>query len=546
MTKNKMYAMLYKRELLSEDYYVFLPCHYLYGEFDLSDKSITDLTGNPFYDCSNYSIITSSVELTYFYDVTEEDLLNMFQVDNIKEAVSLYYDSLKKNILIGKIDNKNKSLSIQNITYNYIEELLERFKIDVKNKRSKVTITRAQLSNIMVQNNIVLIKKELGKLYDSSRAMEVINQRVGINSAKGNIGTKNIELELPKKNNQEKTTQEEYEELFNNYYRNKIDIYSDNKYKDTYEYITKYLIGQDESVKTLVSVVLNNMDAVKEKEIINPLIIGQTGSGKTYFFNLLSKYLNIPVIVIDCNLLVQSGYEGQSLEDMLKELYIKCNKDKDRTERAIVFLDEIDKLASRGAGVSDLGVQKTLLSFISGHKYIIELDKLGREKVCIDTSMMSIAAGGAFEELVCAKDKSIGFTKKENSELITSDALVNYGMIRELIGRFETIVKYNEVTKEMLTQQLYESLDSPILINKEKFERRYGINLTFSDEFISRIVEEALKNKTGFRGTSRVINEILIKLEFDMQYNKRFNSDLCITDDYLEEDSKQKKIGTKK
>ena len=541
----KMYAMLYKRELLSEDYYVFLPCHYLSGEYDASDKSITDLTGNPFYDCSNYPIITSPVDLTYYYDVTEEELLNMYQVEDIKEALSKYYDSLKKNILIGKINNKNKNISIQNITYNYIEELLAKYKIDVKNKRSKVTITRAQLSNIINLNDIVLVKKELGKLLDSSKFMEAINEKVNINSAKGNIGTKNLELDPPKNNNENKTTKEEYEKIFGDYLDNKIDIYSDNKYKDTYDHITKYLIGQDKSIETLVSVMLNNRDALKSKEIIKPFIIGQTGSGKTYFFELLGQYLDIPVIVIDCNLLVQSGYEGQSLEDMLKELYIKCNKDIDKTEKAIVFLDEVDKLASRGAGVSDVGVQKALLSFIAGHKYVVELDRLGREKVVIDTSMMSIAAGGAFEDLVISKDKTIGFTKGENTEENLSEALVKYGMIRELIGRFGTIVKYNDVTKEMLVQQLNDSLDSPILINKEKFERRYGINLTFSDEFIDRIVEQALKDKTGFRGTSRIINEILIKLEFNMQYNKEFINELNITEEYLDEEVKQKKIGTK-
>ena len=96
MTKNKMYAMIYKRTLLSDDYYIFLPCHYICGEYDITDKSITDLSGNPFYECSNYSIITLPADLTYFYDLTEEELLNMYQVENINEAVSKYYDSLRK------------------------------------------------------------------------------------------------------------------------------------------------------------------------------------------------------------------------------------------------------------------------------------------------------------------------------------------------------------------------------------------------------------------------------------------------------------------
>ena len=504
MTKVKEYALLYKREILSEDYYIFLPCHFIYGEFDSSDKSITDLTGNPFYECSNYSIITSPIELTYFYDITEDDLLNMYQTDNIKDAISKYYDALKRNILVGKIDNKNKAISIQNIPYNYINEL--------------------------------------GKLLDTSKFIERLYELKDVNKAHGNIGTKNLIIEQPRK-----TTQKEYEQIFNDLCDNRIDIYSDNKCRDTYEYILKYLVGQDEAVKKLISIMLNNIDAIKPKEIIKPLIIGQTGSGKTYFFELLSKYLDVPVITIDCNLLVQSGYEGQSLEDMLKELYIKCNKDINKAERAIVFLDEIDKLADKGAGVSDVGVQKSLLKFIEGHKYVIELDRLGREKIAIDTSMMNIAAGGAFENIVSSKDKTVGFMTDNNQttdkKIITPDDLVKYGMIRELIGRFGSFVQYNEVTKEMILKQLNESLDSPILINKEKFERKYNVSLNFSDEFKDKIISDAIKNKTGFRGLARIINEKLTELDFSIQFNKRFNDNICITYD---DEVKEKKIGTKK
>lgn len=542
MTKVKEYALLYKREILSEDYYIFLPCHFIYGEFDSSDKSITDLTGNPFYECSNYSIITSPIELTYFYDITEDDLLNMYQIDNIKDAISKYYDALKRNILVGKIDNKNKAISIQNIPYNYINELLSDYDIDIKNKESKITISRTQLTNILKQNDIVIVKKELGKLLDTSKFIERLYELKDVKKAHGNIGTKNLIIEQPRK-----TTQKEYEQIFNDFCDNRIDIYSDNKCRDTYEYILKYLVGQDEAVKKLISIMLNNIDAIKPKEIIKPLIIGQTGSGKTYFFELLSKYLDVPVITIDCNLLVQSGYEGQSLEDMLKELYIKCNKDINKTERAIVFLDEIDKLADKGAGVSDVGVQKSLLKFIEGHKYVIELDRLGREKIAIDTSMMNIAAGGAFENIVSSKDKTVGFMTDNNQttdkKIITPDDLVKYGMIRELIGRFGSFVQYNEVTKEMILKQLNESLDSPILINKEKFERKYNVSLSFSDEFKDKIISDAIKNKTGFRGLARIINEKLTELDFSIQFNKRFNDNICITYD---DEVKEKKIGTKK
>ena len=543
MTKVQEYAMLYKREVLSEDYYIFLPCHLIHGEYDSSDKSITDLTGTPFYECNNYTVVTIPVELTYYYDITEDDLLNMYQSDDINSSVSKYYNELKRNVLIGKLDTKTKSLSIQSIPFNYINELLSNYNIDIKNKESKITISRTQLTNLLNQNDIVMVKKELGKLLDTSKFVEKLNEIKGVTSAHGNIGTKNLIVEQPRK-----TTQEEYEEIFSNLCDNSIDVYSDNRCRDTYEYILKYLVGQDDAVKKLISIMLNNIDAIKPKEIIKPLIIGQTGSGKTYFFELLSKYLNVPVITIDCNLLVQSGYEGQSLEDMLKELYIKCNKDIDKTEHAIVFLDEIDKLADKGAGVSDVGVQKSLLKFIEGHKYVIELDRLGREKIAIDTSMMNIAAGGAFENIVGAKEKKVGFMSDNNNQttdkkIITPDDLVNFGMIRELIGRFGSFVQYNEVTKEMILKQLNKSLDSPIIINKEKFLRKYNVSLNFSEEFTDKIVSDAIKNKTGFRGLARIINEKLTELDFSIQFDKNYNKEIYISDN---EEIQVKKIGTKK
>ena len=95
----------------------------------------------------------------------------------------------------------------------------------------------------------------------------------------------------------------------------------------------------------------------------------------------------------------------------------------------------------------------------------------------------------------------------------------------------------------MILKQLNESLDSPILINKEKFERKYNVSLNFSDEFKDKIINDAIKNKTGFRGLARIINEKLTELDFSIQFNKRFNDNICITYD---DEVKEKKIGTKK
>ena len=135
----KVYAMLYKRELIYDDYYVFIPCHYIQGRYDSSDKSITDNTGVPFYESTNYMAITSNVCLTYSFDFTEKDLINRYQVETIDEALVKYYDELKRNIIVGRIDNSCKCVSLNTIPFEFISDLLKTYNITSENEGSEVT-----------------------------------------------------------------------------------------------------------------------------------------------------------------------------------------------------------------------------------------------------------------------------------------------------------------------------------------------------------------------------------------------------------------------
>lgn len=537
--KEKVYVMLYKRLLLFPDYLIFLPCHYAKGEYDSSDRCFTDEADFPYYECDNYDIVTSNEDLTFFYDITEEDLKNMFQTNNLSDALGKFYEEMKKITLIGHINGKDSKIEISKLTYDMLGELSKDVTYKIEDKDSTVTLTRTQLKEIISREDISTIKKDLESHLRKAEKLKEIGEAKGIEiMTADSTGTKVLiepplikAIQIKEKKKKEKAN---------------MDV-SDTLCKDLYDYVTSALVGQDEAVKDLISVVLNNMKATNRSELIRPLVIGPTGSGKTFLFELLGKKLSIPVIVVDCNLLVQSGYEGQNLEDVLKRLYILSDENVEKANRAVVFLDEIDKLASRGAGVSDIGVQQTLLKFIEGHKYVIDMDKAGLERVTLDTSMMTIVAGGAFEELFKKKNETIGigFRKEEvKSKVIRPQDIIDFGMISELIGRFELIVQYNDVIEEMIRKQLLDSTFSPIEINKKKFLRNYGATLTFSDAYIDRVCKESIEKKLGFRASKQRVTESLIKLTFALQY-EGLDSVAVFVDDKILDNPKQYKIEKK-
>ena len=327
----------------------------------------------------------------------------------------------------------------------------------------------------------------------------------------------------------EKRKEEEQKiEMYTNLFKDVPEIENPENSRQLYDYITSYMVGQNNAVKNLISAIINNIHAKNSNEIMKPLIIGQTGSGKSYFFKLIKKVFDIPVVVIDCNRLVQAGYVGKSVDDALRDLYYLCDGDDEKMKTAIIYFDEVDKLASRGADVSDVGVQKSLLKFLEGSSYVIPLDLNRTKNVKIDTSMMTIVAGGAFsglEDIVNKKERKIGFDQEKKDKFtfkyrgckIKTEHFVEYGMIPEFIGRFNLPIVYNDLTKEMIKEQLEHSKSSPLLIKQDIYKRDYNITLEFKPEFIDIIVNNAYENQTGFRGIETEINEVLVDLLFDVQ-----------------------------
>ena len=532
--QDNIFAILYKRQLLCDDYMLFLPCYYTDGVYDSSDRSFIDNGGYPYYECDNYDIVTSTQDMTFYYDISAKDVMNMYHVDNAHEAMASFYEHIRKNVLIGHIDSTTRTVEVVELSYDKIKELSKSKVYSIKDGESTVTITRFQLIDLLKYDDIKQLKNKLSILLKGTTALSKYNKLVGIDTVIMNSSCTKIEHVSRNNHKDVEIVEEIKEEEKKKNYENRRDLTI-----KAYQTITESLVGQDECVQDLLSSIINNEYADTPRELIKPLLIGQTGSGKTLFFELLGKVLDRPVICINCNFIVQSGYQGQDIDDVIKRIYALSDNNIEKAQRAIVFFDEIDKLASRGASVSDVGAQQALLKFIEGDKFVVDLDKTGLNKITMDTSMMSIVAGGAFEGLTFNKPTSLGFGSKE-SELnkITPDDLIKFGMIPELIGRFNIIVQYNPVTKEMIKKQLVDSNISPLKIKSGYYMEHYKTKIDFSDRFIERVCSESCMKNAGFRGANQMINDSLIKLNFALQCEPLGDKYVIIDENILDDPKK--------
>ena len=212
--------------------------------------------------------------------------------------------------------------------------------------------------------------------------------------------------------------------------------------------------GQDEIIDTLVTTIYLNRKYPNLRKN-NVLLIGPTGVGKTYICETLAKILNIPIIIFSSAGLSQAGYVGRGTEEILEQILIECNKNSELAKNAIVILDELDKLAYtdiESGSVSTKGVQNELLKIIEGDKRSIRIGGIGQ--YTIDTSNIIFIGTGAFSEIYekkhTPKKASIGFnstTIDEETNKITNDDLVKYGLKRELLGRLPIVLELNNINK---------------------------------------------------------------------------------------------------
>ena len=314
------------------------------------------------------------------------------------------------------------------------------------------------------------------------------------------------------------------------------------------KYLDKYIIGQDQAKKVLSVAIFNHIkrlqlktaypDLVLDKS--NVLIVGPSGSGKTHLIKTLAKLFNIPYCICDATSLTESGYVGADVETVLQKLYYASNENIALAEKGIVFIDEIDKKASKNKintsitrDVSGEGVQQALLKLIEGNNIEVQLSGERRhpynETITINTENILFIMSGAFpgidkiiEKRVFKSDKNKvkinGIKSSNNNEknyneliqYINAEDIQNFGLIPEFIGRLPVITYVNKLTEEELCRILTEPKNSIVSQYQTIFESN-NKKLEFQEEALKEIAKIALKTNTGARNLRSLLEGILLE-----------------------------------
>lgn len=330
------------------------------------------------------------------------------------------------------------------------------------------------------------------------------------------------------------------------------------------EKLDQYVIGQDEAKKVISVAVYNhykrlmyaaNDDNDVEIEKSNILMIGETGTGKTLIAKTIARLLEVPFCIADATVFTEAGYVGEDVESILTRLLQAANYDVAKAECGIVFIDEIDKIARKGADnpsitrdVSGEGVQQSLLKLLEGSKVNVPPEggrKHPEQKfIEVNTQNILFIASGAFNSLdkIIAERVNtniIGYNNKNRSidknnmlQYVSAQDVKTFGLIPELCGRFPVITYLNSLDADALRKILLEPKNALVKQYIKLFELD-KIKLDFSDEAIDYIVEKAVELKLGARGLRSIVEKIMTNAMYEFPNSKK--KTIIVTLNYAKE-----------
>jgi endopeptidase Clp ATP-binding regulatory subunit ClpX len=329
------------------------------------------------------------------------------------------------------------------------------------------------------------------------------------------------------------------------------------KPEELISYLNSFIVKQDEAKEILATKICTHYNKIKfmaaktggsdrgiGKIKNNIIMAGPTGVGKTYMIKLIAQKIGVPFVKGDATKFSETGYVGGDVEDLLRDLVYEVNGDIERAQYGIVYIDEIDKIASSGniigPDVSRTGVQRALLKPMEEtevdlrvpHDPISQMEAIEkyrrtgkREKKTINTRNILFIVSGAFnglEDIIKKRmsKEGIGFgaeikSKDDKTEYlrhVSAEDLIAYGFESEFIGRLPVGACFHQLEVEDL-YEILKNPHSPIVNSKKKDFQSYGIDLQFEDEALRQMARMAYQEHTGARGLISAIEKVLLKFE---------------------------------
>jgi ATP-dependent Clp protease ATP-binding subunit ClpX len=303
--------------------------------------------------------------------------------------------------------------------------------------------------------------------------------------------------------------------------------------RQIYDHLHRFVVGQEAAKRAVATAAHQHLKRIEQRRLgaktllrkTNLLLMGPTGSGKTHIARNLAELLEVPFTVVDATEYTEAGYYGKDVEVMVAELLFKSGHSVDATERGIIFIDEIDKIARRsgssrtGAGSRDIGgegVQQALLKLLEGREIFVPLNVTQHwnkhDFVQVDTGDILFICAGTFTDLHQAQvDKQVGFGaegRRQGGSRLRVKELV------ELLGRLPVQVQLGELSPAELYEVLTAPPDSLVKEYREALKLD-GVELDLREGALRAIVQYAVDKRLGARGLRSILEEVLADVLFE-------------------------------